>query len=73
MTETARIKSCERHFSLCHIKYILVCHLPHEPPGGPNHKDDEGQGDEDGEDGDHSVIIGHPLIMESFWNRNERS
>ena len=44
-------------------------HLPHEPPGSSDQDNDEGQRDEDGEDGDHSVIVRHPRIMKTVWNR----
>ena len=29
---------------------ISLLHLPHEPPGGAHHADDEDEGEEDGED-----------------------
>ena len=56
-------------FSLKFMKqFQLILYLPHEPPGGTDQEDDEGQGDEDGEDGDHSVIVRHPRIMKTVWN-----
>ena len=49
--------------------YPAIPYLPHEPPGSSDQEDDEGQGHEDGEDGDHSVIVRHSRIVKTVWNR----